>query len=764
MPAPDDRDRSAGLPLHFEGQDAYDALSAALADAVLIVEQGGDVAYAGPGLHDVLGLDPSEIEGRPLLDFVHPEDAVQKEAGGFWNASLPSEREFRMRAASGAWVWVRGLSSATDRAGNRPEAVERVLGSHTILLVRDRPHERGVRDAADLIHEAFDAVNNLVVVTDVRVRDNPIVVVNQNFVGATGYERDEIVGRNCRFLQVRPDGTRDDAGGGQGEALEEIRAATAEGRPATVVLRNYRKDGTLFHNRLFLTPIRNGAGTVTHFVGVQNDVTEEIAQSIEADRQRHLLQSFFDSAPFLMGVVELRDGAVCHRAANAAAVSLFRSNGAVFDAVEAASLIDLGFTEAEAATWRRHVEACAETGEPVHFETRFPWGSAEDAEGARSLTVVLNAADESEPLFSYVAEDVTEVRRAERARRLLAAAVEQAAEPIVVTDAALDEPGPRIVYANDAHRRVFGYEAHELLGQTPRLFQGPKSDRAVLDRVRQKLEGGEPVQAETINYRKDGSEFILQWEIAPVRDEDGAIVNWVGTQRDVTERRHLERQLLEVAAREQERMARELHDGLAQVLSGSAFKLQALRGTLDRLGHDDISAEVERVREHVADALSQARAIARGLFPVNVDPDGLMVALERLALDVEEDYGIDCSFTFETPVLVRTDEQSGHLYRIAQEAIANAVRHGQAGSVLVDLFHDDGRSVLTVQDDGVGITDEALEQEGGLGLRTMQYRAERIGGQLEVRRRERGGTVVTVRFDPEAEAPAAFALGSEERA
>ncbi|MDT7856359.1 PAS domain S-box protein [Rubrivirga sp. S365] len=335
--------------------------------------------------------------------------------------------------------------------------------------------------------------------------------------------------------------------------------------------------------------------------------------------------------------------------------------------------------------------------------------------------------------------------------RALSAAVEQAAEAIMVTDARADLPGPEILYVNRAHGRTFGYGRDEVIGQTPRMFQGPKTDRGVLDRIRRRIEAGEPAQVEAVNYRKDGSEFVLQWEIAPVRDEGGVVTHWVGTQRDVTEQRRLEDEVLTASAREQERMARELHDGLGQVLTGAAMQLQVLetligRGDLDAAA---LAARAGRAHELVAGAHEQARAIARGLSPLAIEPDGLDAALARFAADAEAALGVDCTVEAEVHVVLGSAEEAGHLYRIVQEAVTNAVRHGRAGRVAVGLADAGGGAVaLTVRDDGAGIADEALEGGGGLGLRTMAYRARRVGGALDVRRLEGGGTAVRVRFSP----------------
>ena len=733
-------------PAPFDGQAAFDALSAALADAVVIVGPGGAVTYSGPGLADVLGRGPEDVDGRPLLDLVHPDDAVQAEDRPFWTAPPPFEREVRMRNGRGGWSWVRVQSSRIRPDGSLPEPVARVVGGGTLLFVRDR-FEGTVRDASDLVQRAFDAVNNLVVVADARLPDTPLVVVNQNFLDTTGYERHEVLGQNCRFLQVRGDGSRDDDGDGQGEALEKLRTAIGRGGSTDVVLRNYKKDGTLFHNRLYVTPVRDARGGVTHFVGVQNDVTEEVEAADAATSHRGLLAAFFESAPFLMGIIELANGGLRLRAANAAAVGLFQSEGATFDAVDGQALTDVGFTEDEAAIWFRHVREASSSVGPVHFDTTFPWGGDPEGKGVRSLAVVVNRADGREPLFSYVAEDVTVARRTARERRLLAAAIESAAESILVTDAALDAPGPRILYANEAHRRIFGYGHDEVVGRSPRMFQGPETDRAVLDRIRRRLEAGEAVQAETVNYRKDGTPFVLEWEIAPVRDDGGEIVQWVGTQRDVTERRNLELEILEVASREQERIAQDLHDGLGQVLTGATFKLQTLQNALRGRGDDALAADALRAQDLIEQALRQARAVARGLFPVDVESHGLATALGRLAADASEAFGVDCAFEAVGSGQVEPRERAGHLYRIAQEALANAARHGRASTVTITLAHGDGDHVaLTVRDDGVGIADEALERGGGLGLRTMAYRARRVGGAFDVHVPDGGGTVVSVRL------------------
>ena len=735
------------LAAALERSDGFQLLARALPDAILVIDPGGDVSYASVQSEAYFGRRAGDIVGRPFLDLVAEGDRTafpsppQVDSVGSWD----------FRAATDDGRWLNAAFLTPHLQGLRGTTLAEALGASALCLVRDLPSEpRGARDRTDLLRRALDATDNIIVVTDPQAEDNPIVVANDHFFEVTGYSRDEVIGRNCRFLQRRPDGTRDD----DQDGVRELKRAIEAGESTRVLLRNYTKGGRLFYNELYVTPVHDHDGRVVNFVGVQNDVTARIEAEREALGQASLLRAFFDSAPVMMGVIQRDSAGLVHRTANARAAKIY---GRAPEDMGGTRSGELGFTEREAARWLEAVETCAERGGPVSFETTHPWDADPDGDGSRSLQVTVSrveaqtAADRGE-LFSYIGEDVTTARRSARERRLLSAAVDQAAEAILVTDAEAAPPGPRILYANRAHGRVFGYEPGEVVGQSPRIFQGPKTDRAVLDRVRRRIAAGEPFSGEVVNYRKDGAEFVLEWDIAPVRDDDGRITNWVGTQRDVTERRRLEHEVLEVAGREQERMARELHDGLGQLLVGAQMQLAVVERALQNAQDLDpaaLAGTVARASEIVGEAHGQARAIARGLFPVNIEPDGLMVALERLTSEARESLGVDATFTFEVPVVVGSSEQAGHLYRIVQEAMTNAVRHGHAEHVAIGLSDaGDGTVALTVQDDGVGIDDDALDDGAGLGMRTMAYRARRVGGALDVRALDGGGTAVRVRFTP----------------
>ncbi len=135
---------------------------------------------------------------------------------------------------------------------------------------------------------------------------------------------------------------------------------------------------------------------------------------------------------------------------------------------------------------------------------------------------------------------------AERNLRLLEAAIRQDYDSILITELSLDAPGPKIVYVNDGFTRITGYSREEVIGKTPRILQGPKTDRAVLDKLKESLNKGKSFFGQTVNYRKDGSEFVNQWDIHPLQDESGEITHWVSYQHDITTKKKSEQSFLDV--------------------------------------------------------------------------------------------------------------------------------------------------------------------------------------------------------------------------
>ncbi|MFC1794323.1 sensor histidine kinase [Planctomycetota bacterium] len=212
--------------------------------------------------------------------------------------------------------------------------------------------------------------------------------------------------------------------------------------------------------------------------------------------------------------------------------------------------------------------------------------------------------------------------------------------------------------------------------------------------------------------------------------------------QEIEDRERLERELLDIIERERQRIGQELHDSIGQQLTGIGFMAQKLG---KRLSHKSLAEEIpyaERIGTCVGQAVEQTRALAKGLHPVDMDRNGLVSALHELAANTEQLFSISCLLKSERAVSINEVSVATNLYRITQEAITNAIKHGKAGKIRIELVVKDGCLKLMVENDGLDFSTERTHGKG-MGLRVMHYRAEAINGSLEIRKRTNGGTIVT---------------------
>jgi signal transduction histidine kinase len=202
----------------------------------------------------------------------------------------------------------------------------------------------------------------------------------------------------------------------------------------------------------------------------------------------------------------------------------------------------------------------------------------------------------------------------------------------------------------------------------------------------------------------------------------------------------LEREILEIAGREQLRIGSDLHDGLGQDLTGVALMLRSVVAQL-RKENSGARTDVEDVIGLVNGAIESTRAMARGLAPVGADRGGLIAGLQSMTVRGMERYGIRAQFsTSLAEALTLDDGAATHLYRIAQEAFTNAIRHGRVTQVDIELATADGTLTLTVQDNGRGFDERS--SGNGMGMKLMRYRAQMLGGDVTIANGSSGGVVV----------------------
>ncbi|MEO1477164.1 MAG: PAS domain S-box protein [Bacteroidota bacterium] len=320
-----------------------------------------------------------------------------------------------------------------------------------------------------------------------------------------------------------------------------------------------------------------------------------------------------------------------------------------------------------------------------------------------------------------------------------------------------DEDGA-IESANPAAEQMFGYEAGTLLGRSIHaLLPTPSANAA-----RTALGAVRPLDwlaEEAVGCRADGTTFPMRLSLSQIAQPTGTL--YTSFVRDVTEQRTLEREVLRIADAERRRIGQDLHDGLGQLLTGTAMIAQSVARKLDRDDRPE-AGQAEEVVALLRQADAQARALARGLVPVDLEANGLQAALERLAANATHFFEVACTMTCRGSRPTSLPETVPvHVFRIAQEAVSNAVRHGKADQVTIDLGYEPSRVTLQVTDDGRGypaseplcseppLSDSSFDNRG-MGVRIMRYRAHLLGGRFEIRPGDEGGTVVscTVPLDP----------------
>ncbi|RJQ45024.1 MAG: PAS domain S-box protein [Nitrospiraceae bacterium] len=248
-----------------------------------------------------------------------------------------------------------------------------------------------------------------------------------------------------------------------------------------------------------------------------------------------------------------------------------------------------------------------------------------------------------------------------------------------------------------------------------------------------------------------GDERLVAWHNTQLKDEKGWVIGVLSSGEDITERKTLERLLIETEERERRRIGQDLHDGLGQLLTGIAFKVRGLGRKLEKNDFHD-SEDAAEISVLVDEAKKQASRISKGLYPIEVDREGLTTALRELAFYIKKTYGISSEFLCNYPVYITNKTAVLQLYRIAQEAVTNAVKHGKPERIEISLSQEKDKIAIVIRDNGTGIPDVSEQMNPGMGLKIMSYRASLINATLDVRRDESGGTVVTCVFSDTHEA------------
>jgi two-component system sensor kinase FixL len=324
-------------------------------------------------------------------------------------------------------------------------------------------------------------------------------------------------------------------------------------------------------------------------------------------------------------------------------------------------------------------------------------------------------------------------RRLARREELLRVTTANTTDTLLLVDTSL-----RVCFIN---KDVGGMSIEQIIGREIDVLLPPAARDRVLGKLRKIFDSGETASYEFESTEGDQVRYFENRAV-PVRNRG------IGTGisiaiRDITERKRLEQEILDVGGRERQSIGRDLHDGLGQELTGAALMVRSLASQVpqdSRAARDSIN-KIARVLNQ---SIENARSIARGLLPVCNDAGGLASALRELASRSRDLYGLEVNFRGEVrSELVLDETDSSHLYRIAQEALTNSARHGHATSVDIFLIATEDSFLLCVADNGEGIR-PPMSPYKGIGLKIMKYRAGMIGARFEIAPNQPRGTVVRV--------------------
>jgi len=637
-------------------------------------------------------------------------------------------------------------------AGRLTRNLGRKVKRRTARLVEEVEKHKGtvdlLRQSVDLFKQVTGNITDVFWVTDPAKTQVDYV--------SPAFER--IWGETCKTLYAAPGAWLE---GIHPEDRERVTRAALTRQVTGEYDEEYRvvrPDGSLrwVHDRAF--PVKNEAGAVYRLVGIAEDITER-------KREEHLLEAQRDVGATLSSTSDLKS-ALGHLVAVAVQLEGIDCGGVYLMDRDTGDL-QLEAHRGLSDAFVRRISRCKANTAEVRLarsgrvvcarEAQIPrsldglWGG----EGLRALAIapllhqgemlgLLSLAsyrqDEIPPktrvgvelIASQAAGAVARIRAEDSLRRSeahLRTIVNSAPIALLAADAS-----GTITFEDGQALTAMGMKPGEHVRQPVREVY--KDYPLMLDNVHRALAG------EEFSSVLEFASTIFECRYTPVRHKSAKPAGFIAVATDVTERFQLQREILEISDREQARIGQDIHDGLCQQLIGVTLNVNSLEQGLSAQQRPE-AATARKICARLDEAITESRRVCRGLYPIRLRTQGLVPALEELAVTTMERYQVNCRCEASCQQLHCDLTTATHLYRIAQEALNNALKHSAARNISIQLWESEGGIDLQVKDDGKGI--EAASQRGsGMGLHIMDYRARLIGGNLQLQS-DQAGTVVSCR-------------------
>jgi two-component system CheB/CheR fusion protein len=676
--------------------------------ATVFLDRAFGIKLFTPAAARLFHFTDSDV-GRPLADIAHRFSDPEMIADAREVLQQLAPREAEVSTADGSW-WARRITPYLTR----DHRIDGVVITFVNVTERKQAADAVVRRLAAVVESSADAIFS-------KDLDGTIRTWNRGAERLYGYSRDEIVGRSVETLIP----------GDRGAEWSTIMTRLRQGESVEQLeTERVRKGGERVAVALTVSPIRDSNGSVVSASVIARDITDRKRAEEALRESEERLRRMMENAHV--------------------GIAFGDSQGRIVQANR--TMLELvGWSEEDLHAGRLNCQALCRPEDSDRDRWAMSQLAAVGRVGPAEKILIGTDGTETPVLISAFRlegnrqENVTFIvdlrpqKQAEQALRdretRLQAILDTAADAIIT----IDHRGI-IQSVNSAAVRMFGYSAAEMIGQKVNLLMASPHREAHDGYLARYLQTGEKhvigISREVDARRKDGSIFPTDLAVTEIEH----LKLFTGIHRDLTERKQLERDVVEAASLEQRRIGQDLHDSVAQELTALNLLVRDLAETLQADPANALQL-VERMVQGLRRSQRELRTILRGLLPVSVDTQGLMAALADLADRTQQEGKLNCTFDCPKLVVVADNLTATHLYLIAQEAVYNVVKHARAQNIRVTLADAEGCLVLSVQDDGIGMPIPPLDRLG-LGLRIMRNRAAIIGATLTIEPAEPSGTLV----------------------
>jgi two-component system sensor kinase FixL len=705
-------------PALGEDEETLRAVVEDLTEFVVRWKPDGNRTFVNRAYADAFGGEPEDFVGTSLFPLIADEDRerIQRKIAEITPENPVATAEQRVHLPDGRIGW----QEWTDRGLFRDDGS--LAGYQSVG--RDITERKGAEAALRLSEEKYEKAFNYSSSPNTisRISDGTFVDVNAAFIELTGLTRDEAVGR-----------TSVDLGFMSAEARELLRRQMeAHGKLDNLEVEVQTKSGP---RTALLSGFVVDVESEPHFFVSAEDITARTRAEESARKAWEFTQTALDSQIDTFFVFDVRTSRAVRWNRAFQEISGYSN-----EEIAQMPAPDSWYDDEDLGKARKAVEGIMREGVgTVEISLITKEGTRIPTE--YRVSALTDDAGEVTHLIS-VGRDITDRKRAEETLRKneerLNAIIDNI--PAMTYTASVDG---RISFISDNVQEIAGYTPEDFYGEdfgfTLRRVH-PDDRESVKEALGKLATQGIPFDLEYRFRRKDG-EWIWIGDRGAVTFEEKGVQSHYGMAFDITEKKRLENQVVEISDWERQRMGQELHDDLGQQLTGLAALSGSLKARLASEGRSEVT-DAARIEEIATGAVLYTRNLARGLYPHDVTGGNLPEAIRSLGNSTEAVFGISCLVRVHGNFKGIREEEALHLFRICQESIHNAVRHGGAGKVSVSLEMQEGSLSLQIEDDGGGFCPGSVSE--GMGLSVMRCRADLLGARLELETSPGEGTRIAL--------------------